>query len=69
MERIVVGILGTNLHDWTISWDSNKIEASISMDWLHAKVMKCNRSMIDLLFQARMKFDLVYPGLNQKTTK
>ncbi len=62
-------------HCWTISLKNNSTNHAIAMECLHSKVMKCDRTMKELLIQARKEFDLSYPGTkprknqNNKTTK
>ncbi len=40
----------------------NSIQNSINSEFLGTKLMKCDQNMKDLLFQARIKFDLMNPG-------
>ncbi len=53
-----MGIPGRYSHCWSISWKTNNTKPEIATRYLHAEVMKCNRSMKDCIMQARKVDDV-----------
>ncbi len=66
LEGIVIGIPGRYSHFCTISWNCNCIPNVIDIKYLWTEVMKYNKNMKEMLIQARIELDHLYPDVKQK---